>query len=241
MSRAARRFMVAVAGLTILLVGQGPAGAAQEQAAEAPGGLSVTGLFIVAALTLAVPVLFLVATHLRPPVERRKTEEEDLEPVIAGIGQGHAPVPRWLYAVYVLIPAWAVFYLVNNAEVRSELAAPTPVVTAAQGATPPPKVETAQPGGGTAVKIEAKNIVFNKRALSVKGGGDVTVEFRNADAGTPHNFALYKDSSLSETIFRGDIFNGVKTMKHTFPAPAPGTYYFQCDVHPTMNGSFAVA
>jgi plastocyanin len=33
----------------------------------------------------------------------------------------------------------------------------------------------------------------------------------------------------------------VDTVEYQVPAIPPGTYYFQCDVHPTMNGSVTIA
>jgi plastocyanin len=70
----------------------------------------------------------------------------------------------------------------------------------------------------------------------------VTITFTNNDAGVPHNFALYTDSSAATNIFRGAIVTGPATTTYTFTAPStPGTYFFRCDVHPTqMNGQFVV-
>jgi plastocyanin len=33
---------------------------------------------------------------------------------------------------------------------------------------------------------------------------------------------------------------GRKTIDYTFTSPGPGTYYFRCDAHPDMNGTFYV-
>ncbi len=39
----------------------------------------------------------------------------------------------------------------------------------------------------------------------------------------------------------GEIITGPAETTYTFTAPSePGTYYFQCDVHPSMNGDFIV-
>jgi len=69
----------------------------------------------------------------------------------------------------------------------------------------------------------------------------VTMNFENRDDGIPHNVAVYTDSSASRVIFRGEIITGPAEVTYTFTAPEePGTYFFRCDVHPSMNGGFVV-
>ncbi len=105
---------------------------------------------------------------------------------------------------------------------------------------------TTSSGGGAGqsvtVGLTAQNIAFNTSTITVPAGANVTVNFDNEDAGIPHNFALYDSSAAQNTIFRGEIITGPATTNYTFTAPSnPGTYYFQCDVHPTqMNGQFVV-
>ena len=41
-------------------------------------------------------------------------------------------------------------------------------------------------------------------------------------------------------LFQGEQFPGVATQEYQVPALDPGTYYFHCDVHATMNGSVVV-
>jgi len=62
------------------------------------------------------------------------------------------------------------------------------------------------------------------------------------DSGIPHNFAVYTDSSATNTIFKGQVITGPETVTYTFTAPAQaGTYFFRCDIHPTvMTGQFIV-
>jgi plastocyanin len=75
-------------------------------------------------------------------------------------------------------------------------------------------------------------------SLPAAGG---TISFTNNDAGTQHNIAIYQDSSAADSLFSGDFVTGIATEDYAVPAIPPGTYYFQCDVHPTMNGSVTVA
>ena len=97
-------------------------------------------------------------------------------------------------------------------------------------------------GNATAmVNLTAENIAFDTDTVTVPAGANVTVIFNNKDSGIPHNFAVYDSSLRSERIFVGEIITGPATTNYTFTAPSePGTYYFQCDVHPSMNGDFIV-
>jgi plastocyanin len=47
---------------------------------------------------------------------------------------------------------------------------------------------------------------------------------------------------VQKPIFVGQIITGPSaTIDYKFTAPiTPGTYFFRCDVHPSMNGSFIV-
>jgi len=96
-------------------------------------------------------------------------------------------------------------------------------------------------GNATVVNLTAENIAFDTDTITVPAGVNVTVVFNNQDDGVPHNFAVYDSSLRSERIFVGEIITGPATTNYTFTAPSePGTYYFQCDVHPSMNGDFIV-
>jgi plastocyanin len=85
-------------------------------------------------------------------------------------------------------------------------------------------------------------MAFNMSTFSVSAGAQVTINFSNDDAGIPHNFALYTDSSANQSIFVGDIVTGPGSAVYTFITPtSPGTYFFRCDIHPTtMTGQFIV-
>jgi len=121
--------------------------------------------------------------------------------------------------------------------------AETTAATTTTAATNATTGATTAPGGGTAtVDLTAQNIAFDKSTITVPAGAEVTVNFDNQDSGIPHNFAVYTDSSASQSIFKGDTITGPATTTYTFTAPdEAGTYYFRCDVHPEqMNGDFVV-
>ncbi len=100
-------------------------------------------------------------------------------------------------------------------------------------------------GGGSnsiTIYLQAKNIAFNLTTITVPAGANVTIIFNNQDSGTPHNFAVYTNSSASTAIFQGSRITGVSSTIYNFVAPTvPGNYFFRCDVHPTlMTGTFVV-
>ena len=107
--------------------------------------------------------------------------------------------------------------------------------------TPPP-TGTLAPGGPVTIRLTAKNISFDQNTITVASGAKVTLVFDNQDIGVPHNVAFYTDSSASKSIFVGGLVTGPGTITYAFTAPgALGTYFFRCDVHPTMmTGTFIV-
>ncbi|MCT8337483.1 plastocyanin [Methanoculleus sp. Afa-1] len=101
--------------------------------------------------------------------------------------------------------------------------------------------ETPAAGGAVTVNIAADNLAFDTNTITVPAGAEVTMVFDNQDQGIPHNVAVYDSPLRSEQIFVGDVITGPAEITYTFTAPSePGTYYFQCDVHPDMNGDFVV-
>ena len=110
----------------------------------------------------------------------------------------------------------------------------TPVATTASGAT----------GGGVTktITLTAQNIAFDQSTITVPAGTHIVMTFNNKDSGVVHNFALYTDSSAKTRLFAGAFVTGPNTATYTFDAPStPGTYFFRCDIHPTvMFGNFVV-
>jgi plastocyanin len=100
---------------------------------------------------------------------------------------------------------------------------------------------TIEAGAGPgALTVVAEGLAFNTKEIDLVAGQPTKLLFENKDAGTPHNIAIYDDSSKSVTLFQGEQFPGVDTRTYDIPAIDEGTYYFQCDVHPVMNGSVVV-
>ena len=94
-------------------------------------------------------------------------------------------------------------------------------------------------GGGD---IVASNTQFNTDRLTFGAGEQISLEFVNEDS-FEHNWALYESQAdakakqhpiaIAETVTAGST-----TVE--FTAPDEGEYPFQCDFHPTMNGTATV-
>ncbi len=95
-------------------------------------------------------------------------------------------------------------------------------------------------GGGGGLTVTAKSLAFDTKEIDLPAGQPTTITFDNQDAGVPHNIAIYTDASASKALFQGEQFPGVDNREYAIPALDPGTYYFRCDVHNTMNGSVVV-
>jgi plastocyanin len=111
-------------------------------------------------------------------------------------------------------------------------------------ASPTPAATSGSSGAGGAAAspstVTAEGIRFDTDHIDLPANTSVSLTFTNNDAGTPHNIAIYTDSSLTKALFKGEIVTGPTTVTYRIPALPPGTYYFHCDVHPTMNGSVTV-
>jgi glucose/arabinose dehydrogenase/plastocyanin len=92
----------------------------------------------------------------------------------------------------------------------------------------------------TSFDLTAQGMFFDRNEFTVPAGAQVVIEFNNEEQ-LPHNFSLYESSDAQVSLFAGEIITGPDTITYEFTAPEePGEYYFQCDVHPQMNGQFIV-
>jgi plastocyanin len=94
-------------------------------------------------------------------------------------------------------------------------------------------------GGPAGVKVKAQSVAFDRTDIALKADAEVEITFTNADKGIQHNIDIFAGDP-SNSLFKGDLVTGASTVTYTFKAPAAGTYKFQCDVHPTMNGTVTV-
>ena len=112
---------------------------------------------------------------------------------------------------------------------------------AASGVVPLPEEEEEHAdGGGASVPIAAQNLQFDTKELEIPADTPFVIAFNNAEA-QPHNVAILEAQGSPNALYRGDIVTGpAETEYEVDPIPA-GDYYFQCDVHPNMNGTVKAA
>ena len=138
---------------------------------------------------------------------------------------------RGLAIMYVVIPLLAIAVLLGVRESgRSETRVPDGGSAVDSGEGP-----------GTQVKVSAENIAFDTSEVTLKPGVRTVIHFENRDASNvPHNVAIYEDADADDPVFQGEIIPGGTDIDYEFTAPLRGEYFFQCDVHPSMNGTVVV-
>ncbi len=86
--------------------------------------------------------------------------------------------------------------------------------------------------------ITAQNIQFTTPEVQAPASVPFVIDFRNEDAGQPHNVAINDSGGVQK--FMGPIVTGVTEAKYDVPALDPGTYTFVCTVHANMKGTLKV-
>jgi plastocyanin len=91
------------------------------------------------------------------------------------------------------------------------------------------------------LELTAENTQFDKDRLQAPAGSEVSLTLDNKDS-IEHTFSLYPSEGSEDPLFPGEAFDGPAFLAYQFTAPeAPGTYRFQCDIHPgAMKGEFIV-
>ena len=105
--------------------------------------------------------------------------------------------------------------------------------------------EPAKSGGvgatGGELNVEAANVAFTSDTIELPADEAASLNFANDDASSvSHNIAIYEDDSAKKVLFQGEVIPGDQQITYEVPALKKGEYYFQCDVHPGMNGTVLV-
>lgn len=95
-------------------------------------------------------------------------------------------------------------------------------------------------GGAGGLTVSAEALVFNTDEITLSAGEETELTFDNADSSSvQHNVAIYEEEG-GEELFVGDVIPGGQSVTYSIPALDKGEFYFQCDVHPGMNGTVVV-
>ena len=99
-------------------------------------------------------------------------------------------------------------------------------------ATPTPIAVPAVP------EISASSALsFDTKTLVVPAGRPFELKFDNKQAGVPHNVDIGDSAAAPTTYLHGERITGPSSITYQVSAIPPGSYYFQCEVHPNMNGT----
>lgn len=156
--------------------------------------------------------------------ERRRLIDELVAtgvPAATAQNAGRPKAPLLLLA-YVLIPLLAIGLLAVSDDDEA-------------GAEPGGETAHEAPAGPTEA-VTAEGLQFDTDTITLVAGETAEIEFENLDS-APHNIAIYEDDSAANPIFEGEQISGPDAINYEIEAPEPGEYYFQCDVHPDMNGT----
>lgn len=99
--------------------------------------------------------------------------------------------------------------------------------------------------GGTAtvvdgaVEISAADLAFNVATIEATAGEAFTITLVNNDS-APHNITIFTEEGGQKLGETGPTADGGQTVETAVEALDAGTYYFQCDIHPEMNGTLVV-
>ena len=96
-------------------------------------------------------------------------------------------------------------------------------------------------GAGATLKLVAKDISFDQKALTATANQPFAIQLTNNDpAGVPHNVEI-RDAS-GTVIADPPTVDGGQSTTYTYSPLPPGTYTFICKVHPvaTMTGTLTV-
>ena len=101
-------------------------------------------------------------------------------------------------------------------------------------------------GNGTAtvadgaVEITAEGLAFDATTIEAAAGEDFTITLVNNDS-APHNISIYTEEGGELLGEVGATAEAGQTVTIDVSALDAGEYYFQCDIHPDMNGTVVVS
>jgi mono/diheme cytochrome c family protein len=104
-------------------------------------------------------------------------------------------------------------------------------IAGAAGPTPTPAPPSAS------LEIVAQGIAWDRTLLTAFANQPLTIRVDHRDPGQIHNWALYEgEEPGGELIVATELENGPVIQNLEFGPLDPGSYYYNCEVHPQMEG-----
>ncbi|HVL33028.1 MAG TPA: PQQ-dependent sugar dehydrogenase [Actinomycetota bacterium] len=99
-----------------------------------------------------------------------------------------------------------------------------------------PEDTTCEPQRSITVVAEGNS--FDQSCYAAPADTPFEVTLDNKDPFS-HNFSIYTEKG-GDALFRGEYVTKASSMTYEVPKQREGSYYFVCDIHPQMDGSFLV-
>lgn len=94
-------------------------------------------------------------------------------------------------------------------------------------------------GPSSDLEITAVQVEWDTDALAATADEPLNVTVVNEDT-VVHNFSVYEDDTLEQELFIGKDVAAGATLEEEVDPLKKGEYFFQCDYHPSMNGTLTV-
>ena len=179
---------------------------------------------------LVVGILFLIVTLIGWLFDARREYVKTIEADRTGhLESLSAPGwPKRVLTVFAVLVLFAVVVDLGIFPPRGPAAVGgEPGASGAPSGSPPPALE------GDVVLV-AKDLKFDKTALTTPADAQFTIAFDNQDAGIPHDVAIRDDSGI---VFNGKDVTGPGQVVDDVPPLAAGAYTFFCTFHANMTGT----
>ncbi|MEA2459937.1 MAG: hypothetical protein QOH90_114 [Actinomycetota bacterium] len=168
----------------------------------------------------------------RAMYDRRKLIDELVAtgvPEVSADAAGGRQGSPILALLYLIIPILAVAFLIAQ---HNETSSEAPAAT-----------ESSAPATSADATITVASFTFDTDTLTLPAGKAATIDYVNNDA-VAHNLAFYADAADGPTktnpLWTGDEVAAGSSKSYETTALDKGEYYFQCDIHPNMNGTLKV-
>jgi plastocyanin len=99
--------------------------------------------------------------------------------------------------------------------------------------------ECAQPDENDVITLKAEDVKFDFSCIAAPANRAFTIHFSSRD-GTDHNVAIYESAAKATEYMRGEAISFGEFIDYPVDALAAGENYFDCTIHPEMNGPLFV-